>query len=86
MRKLFKTEAKQGMSSPSLWTDAGLNQHASSEIEDVFGKKASFKTPKPEVLMQRILHIASNPGDLVMVEKTLNGMDMAAQIRAAAKS
>ena len=66
MRKLFKTEAKQGMSSPSLWTDAGLNQHASSEIEDVFGEKASFETPKPEVLMQRILHIASNPNDLIL--------------------
>lgn len=54
------------MSSPSLWTDAGLNQHASSEIEDVFGEKASFETPKPEALMQRILHIATNPNDLIL--------------------
>jgi adenine-specific DNA-methyltransferase len=66
MRKLFKTEAKQGMSSPSLWSDVGLNQHASSEIEQIFGEKASFETPKPEALMQRIIHIATNPNDLVL--------------------
>lgn len=66
MRKLFKTEAKNGMSSPSIWLDAGLNQHASSEIEQLFGEKASFETPKPEALMYRVLHIATNPGELVL--------------------
>lgn len=66
MRKLFKSEAKAGMSSPSIWSDAGLNQHASSEIERLFGEKASFETPKPEALLQRILHIATNPNDLVL--------------------
>ncbi len=66
MRKLFKSEAKQGMSSPSIWEDAGLNQHASAEMEKLFGEKAAFETPKPELLMQRILHIATHPGDLVL--------------------
>ncbi|MDQ1230980.1 hypothetical protein QE379_002406 [Sphingomonas sp. SORGH_AS 879] len=32
----------------------------------LFPEEASFGTPKPERLMQRILHIASNPGDLVL--------------------
>ncbi len=64
MRKLFASEAKQGMSSPSIWDDVGLNQHASSEIEKLFGEKAAFETPKPEFLLQRILVIATNPGDL----------------------
>lgn len=66
MRKLFKSEAKAGMSAPGIWEDAGLNQHASSEMEKLFGEKAAFETPKPEALMQRILHIATNPGDLVL--------------------
>jgi adenine-specific DNA-methyltransferase len=66
MRKLFKSEAKQGMSAPSIWTDAGLNQHASSEMESIFGQKAAFETPKPEFLLNRIIHIATNPGDLVL--------------------
>ena len=66
MRKLYKSEAKQGMSAPSIWADAGLNQHASAEVEGLFGSKASFETPKPEALLQRILHIATNEGDLVL--------------------
>ncbi len=66
MRKLFTTEAKQGMSSPSIWDDLALNQHASAEIEKLFGAKAAFETPKPERLLSRIIHIASNPGDIVL--------------------
>lgn len=66
MRKLYKSEAKAGMSSPSIWDDVGLNQHAARELEIIFEKKATFETPKPEHLMHRILHIATNPGDLVL--------------------
>jgi adenine-specific DNA-methyltransferase len=66
MRKLFITEAKAGMSAPTVWDDVGLNQHAAREIELLFGEKAAFETPKPENLMKRILEIATNPGDLVL--------------------
>lgn len=66
MRKLFKSEAKQGMTAPSIWQDAGLNQHASAEIEELFGEKAAFETPKPERLLHRVIHLATNPGDLVL--------------------
>ena len=66
MRKLFKSEAKQGMSAPSVWVDAGLNQHASAHLAELFGEKAAFETPKPEELLSRILVMATNPGDLVL--------------------
>jgi adenine-specific DNA-methyltransferase len=66
MRKLFRFEAKEGMTTPSIWDDLPFNQHASSEIEKIFGEKAAFETPKPEGLIQRIIHIATNPGDLVL--------------------
>ncbi len=66
MRKLFLSEAKQGMTTSSVWNELAFNQHASRQIEVLFGTKASFETPKPEQLLQRILHIASNPGDLVL--------------------
>ena len=66
MRKLFKSEAKSGMTAPTIWDDVGLNQHAAREIELLFGEKASFETPKPEGLMKRIIEIATNPGDLVL--------------------
>lgn len=66
MRKLFLSEVRQGMTTPSVWSDLALNQHASAEMEYIFGQKAAFETPKPEALIERIVHIASNPGDWVL--------------------
>lgn len=66
MRKLFKSEAKSGMTAPSIWDDVGLNQHAARELEILFGEKASFETPKPEGLLKRIIEIASSPGETVL--------------------
>lgn len=66
MRKLFKNEAKAGMTTPSIWTELALNQHASSEMEALFGEKAFFETPKPEALLARIIHIASNRNEWVL--------------------
>lgn len=66
MKKLFLSEAKQGMTSPSVWSGLALNQHASTEMEKIFGQKAAFETPKPEHLIERILQIATNPGDLIV--------------------
>jgi adenine-specific DNA-methyltransferase len=66
MRKLFATEAKQGMTAPTIWDDVGLNQHAAREIELLFGEKASFETPKPENLLKRVIEIATNTGDIVL--------------------
>ncbi|PQZ47120.1 site-specific DNA-methyltransferase [Ochrobactrum sp. MYb15] len=66
MKKLFLTETKQGMTTPSVWSGFSLNQHASAEMEKIFGEKAAFETPKPEGLLERILTISTNPGDLVL--------------------
>jgi adenine-specific DNA-methyltransferase len=66
MRKLFTFEAKQGMTAPSIWSDVGLNQHASAHLEELFGQKASFETPKPEQLLSRIIHIATREGEWVL--------------------
>ena len=66
MRKLYLSEVRQGMTTPTIWYDIALNQHASSEIEKIFGSKAAFETPKPENLLKLIIHIASNEGDWVL--------------------
>ena len=66
MRKLFKSEAKQGMTAPTIWDDVGLNQHAAREIELLFSEKATFETPKPESLMKRILEISTKSDDLIL--------------------
>ena len=66
MRKLFKSEAKAGMTAPTIWDDVGLNQHAARELEILFGEKAFFETPKPEALLQRVVQIATNEGDYII--------------------
>lgn len=51
----------------SIWLheDTGHNQEAMLEGLTLFGE-IRFGTPKPERLLQRILHIATNPNDLVL--------------------
>jgi adenine-specific DNA-methyltransferase len=59
-------EAKQGMTTPSIWFDVALNQHASQELNIIFGEKAKFETPKPTELIKLIVHIASGVNDIVL--------------------
>lgn len=46
--------------------DVGHTDESKKECNALFGADVSFGTPKPERLIQRILHIATNPGDLVL--------------------
>ncbi len=65
--KNFLSEIKQGMMPMSLWkhTLTGHTQDAKKEMLALYGKDF-FSTPKPEKLLNVILHIATNPGDLVL--------------------
>jgi adenine-specific DNA-methyltransferase len=54
---------------PWTWwphTDAGHTDESKKEANELFGSDVSFGTPKPERLMQRILQIATKPGDLIL--------------------
>lgn len=46
--------------------EVGHTDESKKEANVLFGGDISFGTPKPERLIQRILHIASNPGDLIL--------------------
>ncbi|MDQ8919159.1 site-specific DNA-methyltransferase [Acinetobacter baumannii] len=50
----------------SVWeySDVGSTQTAMSEQKSI--STVPFPTPKPERLLERIIHIATNPGDLVL--------------------
>lgn len=50
-----------------LWfqDEVGSNDEAKNEIKALFPGEAPFDTPKPERLLERIIHIATNPGDIV---------------------
>jgi len=67
-RKTFLSELKlDGPPSPTVWLsqDVGNNHEASTEVK-VFNTADPFGTPKPEKLLNRILNLATNPGDLVL--------------------
>lgn len=49
-----------------LYSEVGHTDEAKKENIALFGANNIFDTPKPERLIQRILHIATNPGDLVL--------------------
>ncbi len=58
----------EGLVPWSWWPheEVGHTGEAKREANTLFGREVSFDTPKPERLIQRILHIATAPGDLVL--------------------
>lgn len=58
----------EGTNPRTLWRneDVGHNRAAKSEIKKLFPGKKAFSTPKPERLLERVLEIATNPGDIVL--------------------
>ena len=65
--KIYLNEVKQGVVPQTLWPyeDVGHTQDAKKEVVSLFGGDV-FGTPKPERLIQRVLEIATAPGDLVL--------------------
>jgi adenine-specific DNA-methyltransferase len=66
--KIFLTEVQEGIVPDTWWPHdlAGSNQDSKKEMLDLFPGGEPFATPKPEKLLQRVLTIATNPGDLVL--------------------
>ncbi|PAT38558.1 site-specific DNA-methyltransferase [Vandammella animalimorsus] len=65
--KRFLSEVQSGIVAKTIWLreEVGDNQDAKKEAKQ-FNANDVFDTPKPENLLQRILHLATNPGDLVL--------------------
>ena len=65
--KRFLSEVQEGIVCMTVWlrTEVGDNQDAKREVSK-FNADDIFSTPKPEKLIQRVLELATNPGDLVL--------------------
>ncbi|WP_448852555.1 site-specific DNA-methyltransferase [Corynebacterium sp. 335C] len=48
------------------YEEVGHTDGAKKEIQALFPNSTPFTTPKPERLLERIIHIATNPGDIVL--------------------
>lgn len=65
--KRYMSEVKQGTVSMTLWNrdEVGDNQVAKREVREL-NSESVFATPKPERLIERVLTLGSNEGDLVL--------------------
>ena len=66
--KRFLSDVKNGVTPMTWWTrdEVGDNQEAKREIKALGFSDKPFDTPKPERLIQRIIAIASKPGDIIL--------------------
>ncbi|WP_338089213.1 site-specific DNA-methyltransferase [Nanchangia anserum] len=66
-RKIYAAEAA-GRTPENLWLheEVGHTDGAKKEIQALFPGTTAFSTPKPERLLERIIHIGSDPGDIVL--------------------
>jgi len=65
--KKFLSEVKSGVTAKTIWKhdEVGNNQTAKREIKSIEDIE-SFATPKPERLLQRIIHLGSKAEDIVL--------------------
>ena len=66
--KKFLTNLRAGLTPETLWLaeDVGTNDFAKKQLLRLLPDHEVFDTPKPESLVNRILQIATSPGDLVL--------------------
>jgi adenine-specific DNA-methyltransferase len=67
-RKKTYLNESDGIATWTWWSNSevGHNQEAKKEINALFGVENAFETPKPERLLSRIIHLASDEGDIVL--------------------
>jgi len=61
-------DAELGVPPETIWPkdETGTNRTSKAEVKKLAPDKQAFDTPKPELLLQRIIHLASNAGDVVL--------------------
>ena len=66
--KRYLDEISQTRAPQTLWLheDVGHSRTSKAEMNALFPETAAFATPKPERLLERVIHIATNPGDVVL--------------------
>jgi len=66
--KRFLSEVRQGRVPRTFWAndEVGHSQDAKQEIKDLVSDVEPFATPKPERLIERVLRVATEPGDVVL--------------------
>lgn len=68
IKKFLRDSEDKGLTPETLWPadEVGTNDEAKKGLIELLPDASVFDNPKPEGLIERVLHIASNPGDLVL--------------------
>lgn len=68
IKKFLKDPSEQGLTPETIWfaNEVGTNDEAKKSIIELLPEASVFDNLKPEGLLERIIHIASNPGDWVL--------------------
>ena len=67
LKRFLSDMEKIGLTAKTVWhySEVGENRNATAEAKQ-FNEKEPFATPKPERLIERILVLSTNPGDVVL--------------------
>lgn len=67
-KKFLRDYESKGLTPETIWfsDDVGTNDAAKKDLLKLLPDVPVFDNPKPEGLIERIIHIATNPGDLVL--------------------
>ena len=66
--KRFLSETGEGLVPNTWWPadEVGSMDHAKRDLKELFPNVVPFETPKPLLLAERVIKIATNPGDYVI--------------------
>ncbi|MEY2838217.1 MAG: hypothetical protein RJB60_516 [Pseudomonadota bacterium] len=84
--KRFRSEVQDGVVPQTIWfrDEVGDNQEAKQSLKNILGE-ASFATPKPTALIERILDIGASPNALILDSFAGSGTTAHAVLKANAK-
>jgi adenine-specific DNA-methyltransferase len=68
IKKFLENGEGKGLTPETIWRaeEVGTNDDAKKGLLQLLRDVSVFDNPKPEGLLERVLHIATNPGDLVL--------------------
>ncbi|MDY0038471.1 MAG: site-specific DNA-methyltransferase [Zoogloea oleivorans] len=68
LKKFLRDNEDKGLTPETIWSadDVGTNDDAKKGLLQLLPSVPVFDNPKPEGLIERVVHIATNPGDLVL--------------------
>jgi adenine-specific DNA-methyltransferase len=68
VKKFLKDNEEKGLTPATIWpaAEAGTNDEAKKHLLSLLPTSTVFDNPKPESLLHRVIHIATNPGEIVL--------------------